>query len=170
MTRLLPFLPLVLLLAAPAAGQAVDTGKLDRRVGKLESEMRAVQRKVFPGGDSRFFAPEIGQEAPPAPAPAPAPTTSPITDLSARVDALEGQLRTMTGQVEAMDYRLRQLEDAQRRMKGDVEFRLNALENPGGAQPQAGTPAAAAPAAAASAGATPAPTATAPTAAPAAAA
>jgi TolA-binding protein len=52
-----------------------------------------------------------------------------------------------------MEYKLRQLEDGQRRMKGDVEFRLNALENPGGAAaatpgeaavPTPGTPAPAA--------------------------
>jgi tol-pal system protein YbgF len=137
-TRLLPFslVPLLLLSAAAPAqtppARTVDVGRLDSRVGKLESEMRAVQRKVFPGGSARFFEPEIATEAPAAPAPVAAPTTTPLTDLTARVGALEGQLRTMTGQVEAMDYRLRQLEDAQRRMKGDVEFRLNALENPGG--------------------------------------
>jgi TolA-binding protein len=145
--------PLALVLAAalpmPVAAQAVDVGKLDRRVGKLESEMRAVQRKVFPGGDARFFEPEI---PPPSAAPAPAPTapaTTPITDLTARVDALEGSVRTLTGQIEAVEYKLRQLEDGQRRMKGDVEFRLNTLENPGGAAaatpgdvvaPAAGTP------------------------------
>lgn len=132
---MLRLLPLALVIAAalplPALAQAVDVGKLDRRVGKLESEMRAVQRKVFPGGDARFFEPEIAPQvaAPPAPT---APATTPITDLTARVDALEGSVRGLTGQIEAMEYKLRQLEDGQRRMKGDVEFRLNALENPGG--------------------------------------
>jgi tol-pal system protein YbgF len=122
-----------LVVTAPVAAQAVDVGKLDRRVGTLEAEMRAVQRKVFPGGNARFFEPEIPAQAPaPAPEPAPVPTTTPLTDLTARVDALEGQLKTMTGQIEAMEYKLRQLEDGQRRLKGDVEFRLNALENPGG--------------------------------------
>uniref|UniRef100_UPI00036AACAB YbgF trimerization domain-containing protein n=1 Tax=Sandarakinorhabdus sp. AAP62 TaxID=1248916 RepID=UPI00036AACAB len=142
MTRLLPALPALLafavLLPAPLAAQAVDVGKLDRRVGTLESEMRAVQRKVFPGGNGRFFEPEIpAQAAAPAPAPETPPATTPIVDLTARVDALEGQLKTMTGQIEAMEYKLRQLEDGQRRLKGDTEFRLNALENPGGAAPPA---------------------------------
>jgi TolA-binding protein len=105
-------------------------------VGTLESEMRAVQRKVFPGGNARFFEPEIpAQAATPAPAPETPPATTPIADLTGRVDALEGQLKTMTGQIEAMEYKLRQLEDGQRRLKGDAEFRLNALENPGGAPP-----------------------------------
>jgi len=131
------FVPVLLaaavLLPAPLAAQAVDVGKLDRRVGTLESEMRAVQRKVFPGGNARFFEPEIpAQAATPAPAPETPPATTPIADLTGRVDALEGQLKSMTGQIEAMEYKLRQLEDGQRRLKGDAEFRLNALENPGG--------------------------------------
>ena len=117
--------------AAPVAAQAVDVGKLDKRVGKLESEMRAVQRKVFPGGDTRFFAPETPAEAPPpAPAPDAAPATSPIVDLTARVEGLEASLKGLTGQIEAIEFKLRALEDAQRRMKGDVEFRLTALEKP----------------------------------------
>ncbi|MBU6165707.1 MAG: hypothetical protein KGQ52_06200 [Alphaproteobacteria bacterium] len=127
------FAPLLLLivLPAPLAAQAVDVGKLDKRVGKLESEMRAVQRKVFPGGDTRFFAPETPAEAPPpAPAAAAVPASNPITDLTARVESLEASLKGLTGQIEAVEYKLRALEDAQRRMKGDVEFRLTALEKP----------------------------------------
>lgn len=137
MSRLVPFLLAVaVLLPAPLAAQAVDVGKLDRRVGTLESEMRAVQRKVFPGGNARFFEPEIpAQAATPTPGPETPPATTPIADLTGRVDALEGQLKTMTGQIEAMEYKLRQLDDGQRRLKGDVEFRLNALENPGGMPP-----------------------------------
>ena len=147
MSRFVPvLLAAAVLLPAPLAAQAVDVGKLDRRVGTLESEMRAVQRKVFPGGNARFFEPEIpAQAAAPPLAPETPPATTPIADLTGRVDALEGQLKTMTGQIEAMEYKLRQLEDGQRRLKGDTEFRLNALENPGGAAPAdttAATPAA----------------------------
>ncbi len=150
---LLPLL--IAAVATPAPAQVIDMGKIDRRVGKLESEMRAVQRKVFPGGDPRFFEPEIPAQAPPpAAAPAPAvPASNPVADLTARVDALEGQIKTMTGQIEALEYRLRQTEDSQRRLKGDVEFRLNALENPGAA-----AAAAAAAPTAGGAGAGPAPT------------
>ncbi len=137
-----------MLLPAPLAAQAVDVGKLDRRVGTLESEMRAVQRKVFPGGNARFFEPEIpAQAAAPPPAPETLPATTPISDLTGRVDALEGQLKTMTGQIEAMEYKLRMLEDGQRRLKGDTEFRLNALENPGGTPPADAAAATTAPAA-----------------------
>lgn len=139
MTRMLPaLLAIAVLMPAPLAAQAVDVAKLDRRVDTLESEMRAVQRKVFPGGNTRFFEPEIpAQAAAAAPAAEAPPASTPIADLTARVDAVEGQLKTMTGQIEAMEYKLRQLEDGQRRLKGDVEFRLTALETPGGPAPPA---------------------------------
>jgi TolA-binding protein len=122
-----------LLLSTAAPAQTTDVAKIDKRVMKLESEMRAVQRKVFPGGDPRFFEPEIqAPAAAPAPPPQGLPASAPIADLSARVDALEGQLRSLTGQVEAQQYKLRTLEEGFARMKGDVEFRLNALEKPAG--------------------------------------
>jgi TolA-binding protein len=131
---------LMLTVAVPAAAQ---DAQLDRRVTKLEGELRAVQRKVFPGGDSRFFEPEISSAPPPAAAPG-TPATSPVADLSVRVDALEHQLSTMTGQVEQQGYRLKQLEDQLAKLRGDAEYRLNALE--GGKPPvTGGTPSAGAP-------------------------
>ncbi len=95
-----------LLIAAPAAAQNSNVGK---RVDRLEQEMRAVQRKVFPGGSSRFFEPEI---TPDAVTPATASTTSSaVSDLIARVDTLERSLASLTGQVEENGFRLKQIED-----------------------------------------------------------
>ena len=95
--------------ALPGAAQAQDVGA---RVGKLESEMRAVQRKVFPGGAGQYIQPDI--TAAPAPAgPGPGvPATSAVADLTARVGSLEGQMATLTGQIEQNQYRLRQLQEA----------------------------------------------------------
>ena len=132
--------PALLLVAVPLQAQETDVVRIDKRVGKLESEMRAVQRKVFPGSDSRFFEPEITAPEPVAPAVG-NPATAPLTDLSDRVGELERQLRTLTGQVEAAEFKLRQLDEAQTKQRADVEFRLNALE--AGARPAA--PAAPAP-------------------------
>jgi tol-pal system protein YbgF len=128
-------LSLIVLLALPAPLVAQDLGpvRVEKRVGKLESEMRAVQRKVFPGGDPRFFEPEI---AAPAAAPAAAvgnPASAPLVDLTARVGELERQLREMTGAIEANQFKLRQLEEAQTKLRADVEFRLAALEGGGAA-------------------------------------
>ena len=92
--------------AAPASGQS---DPINLRVNKLEKEMKAVQRKVFPGGTP--VEPELG--ATPAPAvPAGSPTAAPIADLTSRVDALESQLKSLTGQVEQDGFRLKKLEDA----------------------------------------------------------
>lgn len=123
----------VLATAIPALAQ--DTRQVERRIDKLESEMRAVQRKVFPGGDKRYFEPEFQptEQAPVAPAGVPA--TSPIADLTTRVDALERQLQSLTGQVEQANYKVRQMEDAMAKFRADAEFRLTQLE--GGAKPPA---------------------------------
>jgi TolA-binding protein len=122
----------VLAAALPALAQ--DTRQVERRVDKLESEMRAVQRKVFPGGNKGYFEPEIPQVQAPA-TPTGVPATSPIADLTTRVDTLERQLQTMTGQVEQANYKVRQLEEAMTKFRADTEFRLTQLE--GGGQPSA---------------------------------
>lgn len=123
----------LLAVAAPALAQSADP--IDRRVGRLEGEMRAVQRKVFPGGDPKFFEPEVATTAPPPAVVTGTPASQPLNDLSDRVGELEKQLRTLTGQVEANQFRVKQIEDAQTKLRGDVEFRLSALE--AGAKPAA---------------------------------
>lgn len=128
------------LTAMPAAAQ--DTRQVEKRVDKLESEMRAVQRKVFPGGDKRYFEPEFQPTDTAPAAPVGVPATSPIADLTTRVDALERQLQSLTGQVEQANYKTRQLEDALAKFRTDAEFRLTQLE--GGAKPPATGDAAAA--------------------------
>ena len=110
--------------ALPAAGQDTSVGK---RVEKLEKEMRAVQRSVFPGGAPAFFEGEIAPDAAPG---ARAGATSPITDLTARVDALETQLRSVTGQSEQNAFKLRELERQLAALTADADKRLDALEVP----------------------------------------
>lgn len=91
--------------AAPAFSQ--DT-IAEARIRKMEAEVRALQRKVFPGGDGRFFEPEIAQ---PGTAGATGqPATSAVTDLLARMDALEAQLARLTAQAEQNSNRIAQLE------------------------------------------------------------
>ena len=113
-----------LLLAGVAAGPVVaQSDPLTQRVGKLEKEMTAVQRKVFPNGVA--IEPEIGNSRPAVAAGNPA--SSPVADLGARVDALEGQLTTLTGQIETDGNRIRKIEDA---LKA-YDARLKALEGTG---------------------------------------
>ncbi|WP_375404644.1 hypothetical protein [uncultured Sphingomonas sp.] len=108
----------------PAAAQTVEG-----RVGKLESEMRAVQRKVFPGGAGQLLQPEI-ERAPQAAEPPPgASASSPIADLTARVASLEGQIATMTGQIEQNQFRQRQLDEGFATYKRATDARLQVLED-----------------------------------------
>ncbi|TPE58460.1 tetratricopeptide repeat protein [Sandaracinobacter neustonicus] len=127
-----------LAIAGPALAQSTpasqaQVGQIDKRVGVLESQMRAVQRQVFPGGDKRFFAPEVVAEAQPA-APAPGtPATSPLVDLTQRVTALETQQRALTGQVEELQFKLRQMESAMQKLEAGTIARFDALEGKGAA-------------------------------------
>jgi TolA-binding protein len=104
--------------AAPVLAQSDVFGL---RVDKLEREMKAVQRKVFPNGAA--LEPELGGSPKPATAPGTA-ASAPLTDLNARIDALESQLKSLTGQVEQDGFRLKKLEEG---LKAQ-EARLKALE------------------------------------------
>jgi len=131
--------PLLLFaIAVPASAQRAET--VEQRVARIEKELRAVQRKVFPGGAGMTIEPEIGQPRQPL-GPAGVPASSAIADLSARLDSIEAQVRSLTGQAEENAHRLRQLEESMTRFRSDVENRLAApvaVEAPpvvGGAAP-----------------------------------
>ena len=129
---------LLLISTAMSPALAQDSMPVDKRVDKLEKEMKAVQRKVFPGGAQQYFEPEIKPQIAPS-MPAGSPVDTPVTDLTRRVDALEKALAELTGQVEQNSFNLRKLEDQFSKMKGDAEFRLNALEGKGPPASAAGT-------------------------------
>ncbi|APX67088.1 tetratricopeptide repeat protein [Sphingomonas sp. gentR] len=122
-----------LLLAGVAAVMILPTAAIaqsnvEGRVGKLESEMRAVQRKVFPNGAGGYVQPEI--TAPQTQAQAPGvPASSALSDLTSRVTSLEEQMAGLTGQIEQNGYRTRQLQDQFDAYKRATETRLKALES-----------------------------------------
>lgn len=107
---------------------AADQPTVQSRVDRLEREMRAVQRKVFPGGNSEYFAPEIAPPDQNQPL-AGSPASSPVADLEGRVNAIEGQLATLTGQVETSQHRLQLLEESFAAYKLATDARLKALDN-----------------------------------------
>ena len=95
----------MLCIAMPAAAQdEVD----EARLRKIEAEVRALQRKVFPGGDARFFEPEIApaQQAQTTAA----PTSTAVTDILARLDAIEAQLQRLTARSEENSNAISELE------------------------------------------------------------
>jgi TolA-binding protein len=84
------------LLPAPASAQE-DT---NTRLRRIESEIKALQRTVFPGGDGRYFTPEVDTARPQQPQAVNTPSSSAMTDMLARLDALETQLSRLTAREE----------------------------------------------------------------------
>ncbi len=134
--RTFPTSAMVLVLAglgaapAPILAQSQGNGRgtVEGRVDRLEGEMRAVQRKVFPGSTGQYVQPD-NAPATPENVPPGTPSSSPVADLTARVDSLETQLRGLTGQVEGDQHRLQLLEG-----------RIKALEASAAAGPVASPP------------------------------
>jgi TolA-binding protein len=112
-------------LGAPAPAQAQQPQSVERRVDRLEQQLRAVQRRVFPNGNVQ---PEVGESAPAGPQGAAGGDA--MTSLIQRVDALETQLRALTGQVEENGYRTRQLEEQVARLRTDLTARLDRVDPP----------------------------------------
>lgn len=103
---------IALTIATPAMAQDAN---VEGRVVKLEKEMRAVQREVFPNGAGKFVEPDI-KSAEKKPASTGASSTA-VTDLLARVDSLESELAVLTGKMEQQGNSMR-----------SVEMRLKSLE------------------------------------------
>ncbi len=140
---------LIALAGAPTmpVASAKDQPPVEARVDKLEHEMRAVQRKVFPGSNGTVLAPEITPpDATQGPVPG-TPATNPMVDLEGRVNALEAQMSSLTGQIETSQHRLQVLEEQFNAYKRATDARLKLLEG--------GDTTSAAPAAAATADAPP---------------
>ena len=98
---------IVLMLAGTAAPTLAQDTMGEARLRKLEAEVRAIQRQVFPG-DGRVFTPQVTPQAA-APA-AGAPASTPVTDLLTRMEAVEAQMARLTAQAEENANRLRLLE------------------------------------------------------------
>ncbi len=91
--------------AVPAAAQD------ESRLRKIEAEVRALQRQVFPNGDERFFPPEVVTPANrPQATTVGTPSESAVTDILARMNALETQLTRLTARSEENANAIAQLE------------------------------------------------------------
>ena len=116
-----------ILLACCSVPALAQPEPVERRVGRLEQEMRAVQRRVFPGGAGAILEPEIRPQANDGTLPG-APAGTAVSDLTQRVDALEAQLARLTGQMEQNSFRVRQLEESLQSFRADVQSRFGELE------------------------------------------
>lgn len=100
----------VIALIAPAMTPlyAQTSGETEIRLRKVEAEVAALQRVVFPGSDGKFF-PQLqsGQSATVQPG---SPASSTSSDMLVRMDALEGQVARLTAQVEEDHNRIEKLD------------------------------------------------------------
>jgi TolA-binding protein len=109
-----------LMITAPTVAQDQN---VEGRVVKLEKEMRAVQREVFPNGAGKFFEADIKPEDAKKTT---APSASAVTDLIARVDALETQLSTLTGQLEQQSSSQRSLDTRLKAVEAQLKAQITA--------------------------------------------
>ena len=99
---------IALIVTAAVPLHAQTSGETEIRLRKVESEVTALQRVVFPGGGGKFF-PQLqsGQSASVQPG---SPASSTSSDMLVRMDALEGQVARLTAQVEEDHNRVEKLE------------------------------------------------------------
>lgn len=94
---------------AHAQAQPAKSESPEQRLRRMEAEIRALQRKVFPDGAGRTFAPEITAPTTGSPQVG-SPASNAVIDLLARMESLESQMTRLTAQVEETQNRLTKLE------------------------------------------------------------
>jgi TolA-binding protein len=113
--------------APPQAEHSDVKGRVDR----LEREMKAVQRKIFPGPDPRYFPRDLQPEIVAQPlnrSPQGFPVMRPVAELGARAASVEKSLSHLTASVEQNSFRLRQLAASFKKTSASADNRLDRLE------------------------------------------
>ena len=95
----------LVLVAIPASAQS------DARLERIERQLGALQRAVFPGGDERFFEPEIVPQTAPQGQVDAQPNATALTGVLARLDAIEQQLARLTAATEVNENALAAMEE-----------------------------------------------------------
>ena len=102
----------------PAMAQGSDVNALVDQLERMRRDLTVLQRDYYRG------------EKPPPSGESDATATprASIAQAEIRMNALENELRRLTGEVEQFDFRLRQINVRFDRLIGDVDFRLKELE------------------------------------------
>lgn len=127
-TRLLLATGVLFFLCLSKAGHAqtqTEASQLLNRLNQLENQMQTMSRAVFRGEKM----PEQ------APAPMPAETASSTAAFEIRLSQIEDQQRTLTGQLEKINFTLQKLEDRLTRVQADTEQRFQQQQSPVENQP-----------------------------------
>ncbi len=124
---------LLVLTSGVALAQSNDVRGLADTVSRLERQLQALERNVYRGAP-----PATTTSGSPGASPSAAPSGTALSNLQVTTDGLEEQLRRLTGQVEQLDFQVRQMNQRMDRLVSDVDFRLQALEQGAGAANQPG--------------------------------
>ena len=100
---------------APARAQTVD-----KRIERIEKQLRAVQRKVYGSPDAALAS--VGEEA----------SGNQMADLVVRLQDIENQIRILNGQVEELRFQSEETSRKLEKFQADTEFRFGQLEQGGG--------------------------------------
>lgn len=109
----------VLILPGAAFGQSRDAASLADSVERLERQLQTLERTVYRNAPAPAGSAGTGGSVP-APA---------LSQLQITSDSLEEQMRRLTGQVEQLEFQVRQLNERMDRLVADVDFRLRELED-----------------------------------------
>ncbi|WP_278247661.1 YbgF trimerization domain-containing protein, partial [Pseudoroseomonas deserti] len=139
--KLLLLAPLLLPLAAHPAAAQMESREgiaLQNQILQLRQELDQVRRS---GGGGGYPAPV--PVAPPSRGGAPAGSPELMSQLLDRISQLEDETRRLRGQAQETEYRNRTLQQAVEKLQGDMDYRLQQLEQGGGAGGRPAAPAAA---------------------------
>ncbi len=104
-----------------SAAQSRDVQNLSYNVERLERQLQTLERILYRGDTPTAGSASIATTPPP----------SALSDLQITQDTLEEQTRRLTGQIEQIEFQIRQLNDRMDRLVADVDFRLRELEGNG---------------------------------------
>lgn len=103
-----------------AVAQTNDVQVLQSQIRSIRLEIADLQKMVFKG--------EAPERLPQTTSSGAAPTSSQIGQLQGKLQAMEEQLRDVTGQYEVLDNRARRMEGRLDKLITDIDFRLSELE------------------------------------------
>jgi tol-pal system protein YbgF len=109
------------------AAQAQESRGLSDRLDRLERDLNTLQSQVYRGGGAPASSSGGGA----------ALSGDTYSMLDQRINALEGQIRDLNGQVEKVSYSNSQLQTKLERLEKDDDFRLKELESKAAGAPQA---------------------------------
>ncbi len=113
-----------MLAAAPVLAQSRDVQPLINTINRLERQLQALERTVYRG------APRPAGVSGPTSVTGGSPSPAAVSQLQLKSSQLEEQMRTLTGQIEELGFKMNQVSARLDRLVADVDFRLRALEGP----------------------------------------